>query len=43
MKFGRLQGHWAVGEPVKDQLDQTLKDFSAHGLPLYGLFFYIMN
>ena len=31
--FG-LQGHWAINEPSKEQLDQTLKDFSAVGLPL---------
>lgn len=30
-----LQGHWAVSEPAKDQLDQTLKDFSALGLALH--------
>ena len=29
-----LQGHWAINEPSKEQLDQTLKDFSAVGLPL---------
>ena len=30
-----LQGHWAVSEPAKDQLDQTLKDFSELGLTLH--------
>jgi endo-1,4-beta-xylanase len=29
-----LQGHWAVNEPSKDQLEQTLKDFSGVGLTL---------
>ena len=29
-----LQAHWAINEPSKEQLDQTLKDFSAVGLPL---------
>jgi len=29
-----LQGHWAVNEPSKDQLEQTLKDFSGLGLTL---------
>lgn len=29
-----LQGHWAINEPSKEQLDQTLKDFSALGLQL---------
>ena len=29
-----LQGHWAVNEPSKDQLDQTLKDFSGFGLTM---------
>jgi endo-1,4-beta-xylanase len=29
-----LQGHWAVNEPSKEQLDLTLKDFSALGLQL---------
>ena len=27
-----LQGHWAVNEPSKDQLDKTLEDFSKLGL-----------
>ncbi|HET6722825.1 MAG TPA: endo-1,4-beta-xylanase, partial [Chitinophagaceae bacterium] len=30
-----LQGHWAINEPSKEQLDQTLKDFSTVGLPLH--------
>jgi len=29
-----LQGHWAINEPSKDQLDQTLKDFSQLDLTL---------
>jgi endo-1,4-beta-xylanase len=29
-----LQGHWAVNEPSKDQLEQTLKDFSGVGLTM---------
>ncbi len=29
-----LQGHWAINEPKKDELEQTLKDFSSLGLPL---------
>jgi endo-1,4-beta-xylanase len=27
-----LQGHWALNEPSREQLEQTLKDFSATGL-----------
>ena len=30
-----LQGHWALNEPSKDQLDKTLKDFSELGMPLH--------
>ena len=30
-----LQGHWAINEPSKEQLEQTLKDFSELGLPLH--------
>jgi endo-1,4-beta-xylanase len=29
-----LQGHWAINEPSKEQLQQTLKDFSGLGLTL---------
>ena len=29
-----LQGHWALNEPSKEQLEQTLKDFSALGLTM---------
>ncbi len=29
-----LQGHWAIGEPTADQLEQTLKEFSSLGLTL---------
>ena len=29
-----LQGHWAVNEPSKEQLDSTLKDFASLGLKL---------
>jgi endo-1,4-beta-xylanase len=29
-----LQGHWAINEPSKEQLEQTLKDFSELGLTL---------
>lgn len=29
-----LQGHWAINEPSKDQLEQTLKDFSGLGLTM---------
>ena len=29
-----LQGHWAVNEPSKEQLDKTLADFSALGLTM---------
>ena len=29
-----LQGHWAVNEPSKDQLEQTLKDFSGLALTM---------
>jgi endo-1,4-beta-xylanase len=29
-----LQGHWAINEPSKDQLEKTLKDFSGLGLTL---------
>ena len=29
-----LQGHWAINEPTREQLDNTLKDFSTLGLPL---------
>lgn len=29
-----LQGHWAVNEPSGGQLDSTLKEFAAVGLPL---------
>ena len=27
-----LQGHWAINEPSKEQLESTLKDFSTLGL-----------
>lgn len=30
-----LQGHWAINEPSRVQLEQTLKDFSELGLPLH--------
>ena len=29
-----LQGHWAINEPSRDQLELTLKQFAATGLPL---------
>jgi endo-1,4-beta-xylanase len=29
-----LQGHWAVNEPSKEQLEKTLQDFSELGLKL---------
>lgn len=29
-----LQGHWAINEPVKEQLELTLHDFSQLGMPL---------
>ncbi|HEY0356676.1 MAG TPA: endo-1,4-beta-xylanase [Flavisolibacter sp.] len=29
-----LQGHWAVNEPSRGQLDSTLKEFASVGLPL---------
>ena len=29
-----LQGHWAVNEPSREQLDSTLKEFSQLGLKL---------
>ncbi len=29
-----LQGHWAINEPTKDQLEKTLDDFSKLKLPL---------
>jgi endo-1,4-beta-xylanase len=29
-----LQGHWSVYEPTREQLDSTLTEFSALGLPL---------
>jgi GH35 family endo-1,4-beta-xylanase len=29
-----LQGHWGINEPSRDQLDSTLKEFAALGLPL---------
>ena len=29
-----LQAHWAINEPTTDQLEQTLHDFAALGLPL---------
>lgn len=29
-----LQAHWAVNEPERSQLEKTLKDFAALGLPL---------
>jgi len=29
-----LQGHWAVNEPSREQLDKTLEDFSKLGLPM---------
>ncbi|NJM26569.1 MAG: endo-1,4-beta-xylanase [Bacteroidia bacterium] len=29
-----LQGHWAINEPSREQLEQTLKDFAATGLAL---------
>jgi endo-1,4-beta-xylanase len=29
-----LQGHWAVNEPSKEQLDSTLRDFASLGLKL---------
>ena len=30
-----LQGHWAINEPSRGQLDSTLKEFAATGLPLH--------
>jgi endo-1,4-beta-xylanase len=30
-----LQGHWAINEPSKDQLESTLKDFSELGLKIH--------
>jgi endo-1,4-beta-xylanase len=30
-----LQGHWALNEPSKEQLEKTLKDFSELGLPMH--------
>jgi len=30
-----LQGHWAINEPSKEQLDKTLADFSQLELPLH--------
>ena len=30
-----LQGHWAINEPSKEQLEQTLHDFSQLKLPLH--------
>ena len=30
-----LQGHWAVNEPSRAQLDSTLREFAALGLPLH--------
>ncbi len=30
-----LQGHWAVNEPSKEQLEKTLKDFSEVGLTMH--------
>ena len=30
-----LQGHWAINEPSKEQLEKTLKDFSALGLTMH--------
>ena len=30
-----LQGHWAINEPSKEQLEKTLYDFSRLGLPLH--------
>ena len=29
-----LQGHWAINEPSKEQLEKTLSDFSQLGIPL---------
>ena len=29
-----LQGHWAINEPSKEQLEQTLHDFSQVGMPM---------
>jgi endo-1,4-beta-xylanase len=29
-----LQGHWAITEPSREQLDSTLREFSSVGLPL---------
>jgi endo-1,4-beta-xylanase len=29
-----LQGHWAINEPSKEQLEKTLKDFSELGLTM---------
>jgi len=29
-----LQGHWAISEPSKEQLDKTLEDFSKLGLDI---------
>jgi endo-1,4-beta-xylanase len=29
-----LQGHWAINEPSKEQLDKTLNDFSQLGMPI---------
>lgn len=29
-----LQGHWAITEPGREQLDETLRDFASLGLPL---------
>jgi len=29
-----LQGHWAVSEPSREQLEKTLEDFSKLGLPI---------
>lgn len=29
-----LQGHWALNEPSKEQLEKTLSDFASLGLPL---------
>jgi endo-1,4-beta-xylanase len=30
-----LQAHWALNEPSEEQLENTLKEFSASGLPLH--------
>ena len=30
-----LQGHWAINEPSREQLEETLKDFADHGLKMH--------